>query len=168
MAANVNKSRGPCSHKSPGSIDPPLPYPWDDNDKCIIRLQSHFFCRRCSISIVAFSSLLLLYDTLVKSVNQKVSFGSTAKTARMSQQSLSWEPTYLPCLFELHCAEDHCLEKFDNCYYFLFCLICNWNHFSKHRNYSLFHSLHSETLQSIHGISQIFLRDFLWASKGMT
>ena len=51
---------------------------------------------------------------------------------------------------------------------FLFCLICDLNHFSKHRNYSLSHSLHSETLQSIHGISQIFLRDFLWASKGMT
>ena len=44
---------------------------------------------------------------------------------------------------------------------FLFCLICDLNHFSKHRNYSLSHSLHSETHQSIHGISQIFLRDFL-------
>ena len=40
-------------------------------------------------------------------------------------------------------------------------LICVTETIFKHRNYSLFYSLHSETLQSIHGISQIFQREFL-------
>ena len=31
----------------------------------------------------------------------------------------------------------------------------------KHRNYSLFYSFHTESLQSIHGIFQVFQRDFL-------
>ena len=138
------------------------------------------------IEIPEKSSLFVCYDyrndTLVKLATKK-SVLDPAKTTRMhhtisSPKSFcSWRcmgavptksvlRTYLPTLL-LRAPLAYAWESWQLLLFSIFSYL--WlKPFLKHRNYSLFYSLHIQTLQSIHGISQIFQRDFLWASKGMT